>query len=83
MCFFATEEEINFLLDTLNENFKLKCRKSIKRPGQWIIVIPKSQVNTVADLVIKYMHPSMFYKVGRKKIFKLSNKECGWDNIFK
>jgi len=60
-----TEEEINLLLDNLNENFKLKCRKSIKRPGQWIIVIPKSQVNTVADLVKKYMHLSMFYKVGR------------------
>jgi LAGLIDADG DNA endonuclease family len=60
-----TEEEMNLLLETLNEKFKLKCRKSLKRPGQWIIVIPKSQVNTVANLVIKHMHPSMFYKVGR------------------
>lgn len=61
-----TEEEVNLLLETLNEKFKLKCRKSLKKMNQWRIVIPKSQVNTVAELVIKHMHPSMFYKIGRK-----------------
>jgi hypothetical protein len=61
-----TEEEITFLLDTLNDKFKLNCRKSLKRLIQLIIVIPKSQVNKDAKLVKKYMHPSMFYKIGRK-----------------
>jgi LAGLIDADG DNA endonuclease family len=61
-----TEEGVNLLLETLNENFQLKCRKSLKKRNQWIIVIPKSQVNTVAELVKKHMHPSMYYKIGRK-----------------
>ena len=60
-----TEEEINLILETLNDKFKLNCLKSFKRLGQWIIVIPKSQVKIVAKLVIKYMHPTMYYKVGR------------------
>ena len=34
--------------------------------NQWRIVIPKSQENTVAELVIKHLHLSMYYKIGSK-----------------
>ncbi len=60
-----TETEIELLMSALTQNFNLKCRKSLKRPNQWIIVIPKSQVSIVADITFKYMHPSMYYKIGR------------------
>jgi len=52
-------------MSALTQNFNLKCRKSLKRPNQWIIVIPKSQVSIVADITFKDMHPSMYYKIGR------------------
>ena len=60
-----TENEIVLLMDALTQNFNLKCRKSLKRTNQWIIVIPKSQVYKVAEITFKYMHPSMYYKIGR------------------
>jgi len=51
-------------MDALTQNFYLKCRKSLKRVNQWMIVIPKSQVYKVAELTLKDMHPSMYYKIG-------------------
>lgn len=60
-----TENEIDLLIDALTKNFYLKCRKSLKRPNQWMIVIPKSEVQKVANLTLKYLHPSMYYKIGR------------------
>jgi hypothetical protein len=76
-----TEESINFLLDTKNDKFKLKCRKYLIIHSQWKIVILKSQVLTVADLLIQHMHPAMYYKVGRYKslqIIKISLPFCLW-----
>jgi hypothetical protein len=60
-----TENEVELLMDALTQNFNLKCRKSLKRLNQWLIVIPKSQVNKVAEITYKHMHPSMYYKIGK------------------
>jgi hypothetical protein len=60
-----TEIEIELLMSALTQKFNLKCRKSLNRSNQCIIVIPKSQVNQVADLTYKHFHPSMYYKIGR------------------
>ena len=60
-----TLTEVNLLIDVLKRNFDINSRISIKRPGQWIIVIPKKEVTKVADLTIGHMHPSMLYKIGK------------------
>jgi hypothetical protein len=60
-----TESEIELLMSALTLNFNLKCRKSLNRSNQCIIVIPKSQVIQVVNLTYKHFHPSMYYKIGR------------------
>lgn len=60
-----TYTEVELLMSALTQNFNLKCRKSLKRLNQWIIVIPNSQVSILADITFKHLHPSMFYKIGR------------------
>ena len=57
--------EVNLLIRVLKKNFNVDSRISLKRPGQWIIVIPKKEVFKVARLTINYMHPSMIYKLGK------------------
>ena len=52
------------LIKKLKNNFNINSRISLKRPGQWIIVIPKSEVAKVAKLTMDHMHPSMYYKIG-------------------
>ena len=59
--------EVNLLIDVLKRNFDINSRISIKRPGQWIIVIPKKEVPKVAELTIAHMHPSMLYKINVDK----------------
>lgn len=39
-----TLSEVNLLIEVLLRNFQINSRKSLKRPGQWIIVIPKKEV---------------------------------------
>lgn len=60
-----TSEDVDLLIKVLNCNFQIDSRKSLKRPSQWIIVIPKKEVHKVAELTVGHMHPSMFYKIGR------------------
>lgn len=52
-------------LRPLNDNFKIYSRKAFKRPGQWMIVIPKRELPTLVTLTIPHMHPSMWYKLGK------------------
>jgi len=59
-----TSEEVDLLIKVLKCNFQIS-RKSLKRPGQWIIVIPQKEGLKVAELTLGHMHPSMFYKIGR------------------
>ena len=60
-----TFNEVNLLIRVLKKNFNVDSRISLKRPGQWIIVIPKKEVFKVDRLTINYMHPSMIYKLGK------------------
>ena len=54
-----TLSEVNLLIEVLKRNFDINSRKSLKRPGQWIIVISKTEVPKVAKLTINHMLPSM------------------------
>ena len=56
-CF--TLAEVNLLIGVLKRNFDVNSRISLKRPGQWIIVIPKKEDPKVAELTIGHMQPSM------------------------
>lgn len=60
-----TLTEVNLLIEVLKRHFDINTRISIKRPGQWIIVIPKKEVSKVAELTIGHMHTSMYYKIGK------------------
>lgn len=60
-----TLEEVELLIKVLKCKFKINSRKSLKRPDQWIITIPKKEVSKVVELSIGHMHPSMFYKIGK------------------
>jgi len=60
-----TLSEVNLLIDVLNHNFNISSRKSLKRPGQWIIVIPKKEVPKVATFTLRHLHLSMYYKLGK------------------
>ena len=57
--------EVYLLIEVLKNNFNINSRISLKRPGQWIIVIPKSEVAKVAKLTMDHMHPFMYYKIGK------------------
>ena len=58
-----TLTEVNLLIEVLKHNFNINSRAQLKRPGQWIIVIPKKEVPNVAELTISHMHQSMLYKI--------------------
>jgi len=60
-----TLEDVELLINVLKCNFNLESRKLLKRPGQWIIVIPKREIYKVVNLTIIHMHPSMRYKLGK------------------
>ena len=60
-----TLSEVNLLIEVLKRNFDINSRAQLKRPGQWIIVIPKKEVPKVAKLTMNHMHPSMYYKIGK------------------
>ena len=57
-------EDIERLITVLKNNFGIYSRKALKRAGQWLIVIPKREVQKVSNLTISHMHPSMYYKLG-------------------
>ncbi len=63
-----TSEEVDILINTLKLNFDIYSRKTLKRPLQWTILIPKKEVEKVKKLVLDYLHPSMYYKTGIKNI---------------
>ena len=57
--------EVNLLIEVLKRNFDINSRAQLKRPGQWIIIIPKKEVTKVVELTISHMHQSMLYKIGK------------------
>ena len=56
---------VNLLIEVLKRNFDINSRAQLKRPGQWIIIIPKKEVTKVVELTISHMHQSMLYKIGK------------------
>ena len=59
-----TTEDIERLITVLKNNLGIYSRKALKRAGQWMIVIPKREVQKVSNLTISHMHPPMYYKLG-------------------
>jgi hypothetical protein len=57
------ESDVDSLLSVLSDKFGLKCRKD-KRGNGFRIVIPKSSLGKLRELVLPYLHSSMLYKIG-------------------
>lgn len=58
-----TESGVDLLIDALKNKFGLKCRKEKGNSGYRIIIL-KSSMDKLRDMVLEYMDPSMYYKLG-------------------
>jgi LAGLIDADG DNA endonuclease family len=52
------------LSNIIKENLQIDNKVMHDRNNQYIIIIEKNNVNLTSDLVLPYMHPSMYYKLG-------------------
>jgi hypothetical protein len=57
------ESDIDSLMSVLSNKFGLGCRKD-KRGKGFRIVILKSSLGKLQELVLPYIHSSMLYKIG-------------------
>ncbi len=57
------ESDVDSLMSVLSNKFGLKCRKD-KRGNGFRIVILKSSLWKLRELVLPYIHSSMLYKIG-------------------
>lgn len=67
--FSFTMEEVDFLISVIRTNFDLDCHRIIKRSNgkiYWRIYISgkKENLNKLINLVLPYMHSTMYYKLG-------------------
>ena len=53
-----TSDEVDLLIKVLYTNFHIVGGKYLKREGQWIISISKSELDKMTKLVESYVHPS-------------------------
>jgi len=61
-----TEVEVDLLIEALTKKFEIKCRK--ERKGlRYQIVILKSSMDKVRNMVLEHFDPSMYYKLGVNK----------------
>ena len=58
--------EVQLLQKALLLNFKLRRRLEEKTPDKWIIIIPVRQDIPLYNIVRKYKHKSMMYKLHQK-----------------
>lgn len=58
-----SEEEVTLLMEVLKKKFNLKCRKERKGTCYRIIIV-KSSIDSVKNLVLEHFDPSMYYKLG-------------------
>jgi hypothetical protein len=58
-------QEVNLLIAALDKNFSIKATINIgnREKSQYTLYISKKQLPLVQNLVIKYMHPDMLYKL--------------------
>jgi len=54
------------LSNIIKENLQIDNKVIHDRKDQYIIIIEKNSLNLTTDLVLPYMHPSMYYKLGLK-----------------
>jgi hypothetical protein len=60
-----TESGVDLLMDVLIKKFGLKCRKEKKQKSGYRIIILKSSMDKLRDMVLEHMDPSMYYKLGK------------------
>lgn len=58
------------LIDALNENFGFKCTIFTRNVDQYRIYINQKDMPILISKVAPHMHPGMFSKLGKKKVFK-------------
>lgn len=61
-------EEVSFLVKVLENKFNLDCRiQSLKNKDQHCIYIQGSSIVTLTNIILPYLHPSMYHKLNIKK----------------
>jgi hypothetical protein len=58
-----SESGVDLLIDVLIKKFGLKCRKEKSKSGYRIIIL-KSSMDKVREMVLEHMDASMYYKLG-------------------
>ena len=58
-----TKEEVQLLTLVLKNNFQISSKLSKRSTDQWRIRISKKELHKVRELVSKYIHPAMEYKI--------------------
>ena len=72
-----TKEEVELLALAISKKLRILTKVVHDRKDQYIIVISKDQLIKVRELLIPYMHPSMYYKLGLEN----SNFKFNYKNI--
>lgn len=61
-----TVQDTQLLCDILNRKYNLEAKvNSAGYPNQYVIYIPSRSMPILSNIVGPYMHPSMYYKLGR------------------
>ena len=69
------KNDVLLLFNILKRNLNI-CNKVIHdRNDQYIIIIEKGSINNLRDIVLPYMHPFMFYKLGIKSLILKEKQE--------
>lgn len=58
------ESDVLFLSNVIKENLNIENKMIIDSMNQFIIIIEKENINKVRDILLTYMHTSMYYKLG-------------------
>lgn len=59
-----SKSHVHLLSNIIDENLGIKNKVIHDRRGQYIIHIEKMSVELTKNLVLQYMHPSLYYKLG-------------------
>ena len=63
-----TIEEVNLLVSILEKKFKLNCTiQYLKNIDKYSIYILGSSISTLKDIILPYLHPSMYHELNIKK----------------
>jgi len=59
-----SKSDVLLLSNIIKENLNIENKVMFDRNNQFIILIEKDNINKVRDLILTYMHPLMYYKLG-------------------